>query len=83
MGLGYSCFIALLPDARGRGPRGVHGWPPPNQPHQIVPTGWGDGWIALEAAFEAAFMPGAQLIHSGPLFNPGGIYGRQMGFQEG
>ena len=47
------------------------GCPPPNQPHQVVPTGWWGGWMGLGAAFEAVFMPGAQLIHSGPFLIQG------------
>ena len=61
MGLGYSCFIALLPNARGHGPRGEHGWSPPNQPHQMVPTGWVDGWMGLDAPPDAVVMPRPEL----------------------
>ena len=61
MGLRYSCLIALLPNARGHGPRGEHGWSPPNQPHQMVPTGWVDGWMGLDAPPDAVVMPRPEL----------------------
>ena len=66
MGVSYSCLIALLPNARGRGPRGERGWPPPNQPHQLVPTGWGDGWMGMGATPGAEFNTRCQLIRSVP-----------------
>ena len=72
MGLGYSCLIALVPNALARARRVGRGCPPPtNQPHQVVLTGWWGGWMGLGAAFEAVFMPGAQLIHSGPFLIQG------------
>ena len=47
------------------------GCPPPNQPHQTAPRDCWGGWMGLGAAFEAVFMPGAQLIHSGPFLIQG------------
>ena len=76
MGLGYSCLIALVPNAPARARRVGRGCPPPNQPHQIVLTGWWGGWMGLGAAFEAVFMPGAQLIHAAPFFLSQGVAGK-------
>ena len=38
----------------------------PNQPHQIVPTGWGDGWMGMGATPGAEFNTRCQLIRSVP-----------------
>ena len=61
--------------------RGEHGWPPPNQPHQIVPTGWGDGWMGMGATPGAEFNTRCQLIRSVPYLIQGVDSARAHGAQ--